>query len=143
MEPSFEMPQQCIVVDCYNRATHNFRGHDGVALCPAHLLGVMHVDTAAVRDAIGARHIFHGGCPVCRDDTRHGLALSLLSEVDRLRGRDKDWGEATVWRSNWMTRAVTLLGDLRDLVHDEFPEHLEELDALLADEFEDGEDDDD
>jgi hypothetical protein len=36
-----------------------------------------------------------------------------------------------------------LLGDLRDLVHDEFPEHLEELDALLADEFEDGEDDDD
>ena len=138
-----DQPTRCLAVGCFNAATHTFFGHAEVAACGAHLLGVMYVDTAVVRGLISDGHIFSGGCPVCRDDTRHGLVTSLLDEVERLRRRDRAWGESTVWRSNWMTRAVNLLGGLRDLVPDEFPEQLAELEALLADEFEDSGSDDD
>lgn len=51
--------------------------------------------------------------------------------------------DALVWRANWMTRAVNLLGALRNAVEAEWPEHLDELEELLADEYDDGELDDD
>lgn len=77
------------------------------------------------------------------------LALSLLDEIERLRDdvarvltRCDAFAVDVVWRANWMTRAVNLVGDIRDVVQDEWPEHLAELEQLLTDEFEDGDGDD-
>jgi hypothetical protein len=80
-------------------------------------------------------------CPICpmvatdRDDA--------LNEAAALQRRCDAFATDVVWRANWMTRAVNLLGALRDLVHAEFPEHLDELEQLLQDEFDDGDGDDD
>lgn len=68
----------------------------------------------------------------------------LLAEVDRLTHRDASWAASVTWYSEWTSRAVGLLGELRDDLEHELTEsgHMEALEQLLADEFDDGEDDD-
>ena len=70
---------------------------------------------------------------------------AMRHEIERLRRRDLQWAADVVWRSEWMTRAVNLLGEIREALEYELGEsgHLAELEDLLHDEFEDGDSDDD
>jgi hypothetical protein len=63
-----------------------------------------------------------------------------LDEIDRLRRRDAAWAASVRWHGEWVTRAVNLLGSLRDDLEHELTEsgHMEAVEQLLADEFEDG-----
>lgn len=74
-------------------------------------------------------------------------AMAVLGEWDRLANevmerltRCEALAIDVAWRAAWMTRVVNLLGALRDDLGHELTEsgHLAELEQLLADEFEDG-----
>lgn len=94
------------------------------------------------RKAPGNPYAEYTDCPICpmlatdRDDA--------LGEAEALRRRDKAWAADVVWRANWMTKAVNLLGEIREALEHELGEsgHLAELEDLLHEEFDDGEADD-
>lgn len=64
----------------------------------------------------------------------------LHDDVAKLLTRCEALAIDVAWRAAWMTRVVNLLGALRDDLGHELTEsgHLAELEQLLADEFEDG-----
>ena len=64
----------------------------------------------------------------------------LRDDAARLLTRCDAFAVDVVWRANWMTRAVNLLGEIRNELEHELTEsgHLNELEQLLTDEFEDG-----
>lgn len=64
----------------------------------------------------------------------------LHDDVAKLLTRCEALAIDVAWRAAWMTRVVNLLGALRDDLEHELTEsgHLAELEQLLADEFEDG-----
>lgn len=66
----------------------------------------------------------------------------LRDDAARLLTRCDAFAVDVVWRANWMTRAVNLLGEIRNDLEHELTEsgHLIELEQLLTDEFEDGDD---
>lgn len=80
---------------------------------------------------------------VCRE---HGIPMTGsvvdegAAELARLRRREQQWAADVVWRANWMTRAVNVLGEIREQLEHELTEtgHLATIEQLLADEFEDG-----
>jgi hypothetical protein len=65
-----------------------------------------------------------------------------MAEIDRLQRRELIWAASGRWCHDWITRATNLLGGLRDDLEHELAEsgHLAELEQLLADDFEDGDD---
>ncbi len=65
-----------------------------------------------------------------------------MAEIDRLQRRELVWAASGRWCHDWITRATNLLGGLRDDLEHELAEsgHLAELEQLLADDFEDGDD---
>lgn len=75
----------------------------------------------------------------CAPDGRYAEALA---EIDRLQRRELVWAASGRWCHDWITRATNLLGGLRDDLEHELAEsgHLAELEQLLADDFEDGDD---
>lgn len=66
----------------------------------------------------------------------------LSDDAARLLTRCEALAIDAAWRADWMTRAVNLLTALRDDLEHELTvtNHLEAVDQLLADEFEDGDD---
>lgn len=95
------------------------------------------------RDEPNPAYVEATDCPICpvlatdRDDA--------LNETAYLRRREKQWAADVVWRANWMTRAINLLGEIREDLEHELTEagHLAALEDLLHEEFDDGEDDGD
>ncbi len=65
-----------------------------------------------------------------------------MAEIDRLQRRELVWAASGRWCHDWITRADNLLDALRDDLEHELAEsgHLAELEQLLADDFEDGDD---
>ena len=112
----------------------------------------MSIDTFSMRAAFvqAQAHIMNNGTFEPVVVISKPIALSLLDEIDGLRDdvarqltRCDAFAVDVVWRANWMTRAVNLLGAIRDVVDSEWPEHLTELEQLLQDEFDDGGNNDD
>lgn len=68
-----------------------------------------------------------------------GVIDEGADELARLRRREQQWAADVVWRANWMTRAINVLGEIREQLEHELTEtgHLATIEQLLADELED------